>query len=78
MSAHPLEAARSHEVRAWAASLAASHSTSLSQVLDAAYWRRTDVFTSHYLRDCARTRGDGSYGLPALVAAQVVLSSHRV
>jgi hypothetical protein len=72
----PLTNPRTHETRAWASSLAASRSTSLAEVLEAAYWRSEDVFISHYLRDVARRRDDGSWGLPSLVAAgSLVLSS---
>ena len=67
---------RAHEMRAWATSLAASHSTNITDVLKAAYWRSTDVFISHYLRDVARRREDDSFGLP-LVASQVILNSRH-
>jgi hypothetical protein len=71
----PLSCPRTHETRAWAASLAALRSRSIRELLDAAYWRSATVFTSHYLRDVARRRDDGSWGLPSLVAAGTVVSS---
>lgn len=69
----PLLSARTHETRAWASSLAASRSSSIADVLEAAYWRSEDVFISHYLRDVARRREDGAWGLPSLVAARSLL-----
>ena len=68
---------KTHEIRAWAASLA-SKTVPLQQVLKAAYWSSEDVFVNHYLRDVSRKRGDGLNGLPAVVAAQsaVPASTH--
>ncbi|KAK7110422.1 hypothetical protein V1264_014301 [Littorina saxatilis] len=71
----PLTAARAHEARAWASSLAVLHSGRLSEVLESAYWRSEDVFINSYLRDVAGTRQDGSSALPSLVAAGQVLHS---
>ena len=68
----PLARPNAHEVRAWASTLA-FRSVSLPQLLSAAYWRSEDVFTSFYLRDVARRKEDGSWGLPSVVAAQVPL-----
>jgi hypothetical protein len=73
----PLSNTRVHETRAWASSLAASRSTSLADVLEAAYWRSESVFTSHYLRDVARRREDGAWALPSLVAAQTLVPARR-
>ena len=73
----PLLQPKAHEVRAWATSLAAKHTTSMPDLLKAAYWRSPDVFISHYLRDISREREDGTFGVSNLVAAQVVLSSAR-
>lgn len=71
----PLSAAKPHEVRAWAASLARQHSTNLSDVLEAAYWRSEDVFISFYLRDTHRSRADGRCGVGSAVVAQHIMSS---
>ena len=61
--------ARAHEIRAWAATMA-STSTSMTQVLKAAYWRSSTVFIRHYLRDIALRSEDGTRSLPVMVAAQ--------
>ena len=63
-----------HEVRAWAASLAFSHSNNLQAVLDAAYWRNPGTFIHFYLRDVSRLREDGSRGISSAVVAQQTLS----
>jgi hypothetical protein len=73
----PLIGNRAHEVRAWATSLAATHSCNLETLLQAAYWRSSDVFISCYLRDVARRREDGSFGVASAVVAQQVMTSHR-
>ncbi len=72
----PLSHARAHELRAWAASLA-SKSVAMKDLLQAAYWRSEDVFISCYLRDIAASREDGSFALPALVAAQAAIPPSR-
>jgi hypothetical protein len=41
----------------------------MRDVLDAAYWRSEDVFISLYLRDVAKSREDGIFGMPAVMAA---------
>ncbi|XP_070193819.1 uncharacterized protein [Littorina saxatilis] len=69
----PLTAARTHEARAWASSLAVLRSGRLSEVLESAYWRSEDVFINFYLREVAGIRQDGSSALPSLVAAGQVL-----
>jgi hypothetical protein len=48
----------------------------MEELLQAAYWRSTDVFISYYLRDVARKREDGSFGVSSAVVAQQVMSSH--
>ena len=63
---------RPHEIRAWASSLAIK-STPIKQVLEAAFWSSEDVFVNFYLRDIARKRENGSWGLPALVVAQTTI-----
>jgi hypothetical protein len=73
----PLLGNRAHEVRAWAATLAAIHSTRLEDLLHAAYWRSTDVFISFYLRDVARRLDDGSFGVSSAVVAQQIMSSRH-
>lgn len=69
----PLRSPRTHEARAWAASLAVLRSGRMTEVLRAAYWKSEDVFINFYLRDIASTRQDGSSCLPAMVAAGQVL-----
>ena len=68
--------ARAHEIRAWAATLAAK-STPMAQVLKAAYWRSSTVFIRHYLRDIALRSEGGNLCLPAMVAAQTPLSASQ-
>lgn len=68
----PLTKARSHEVRAWATSVAAK-STPISEILRAAYWRSHSVFTKHYLRHTALGSEDDTWHLPAMVAAQTTI-----
>ena len=65
----PLSQARTHEVRAWGTTLAATQSTHLDQVLQAAYWRSSDVFTNFYLRDISCLRLDGLHAISSVVAA---------
>ena len=65
----PLRKPRPHEIRAWSSSLAC-RTASLSHVLQAAFWRSEDVFINYYLRDVARRRENGLWGLPSIVAAQ--------
>jgi hypothetical protein len=72
-----MSSARSHEVRAWSSTLAASSGVPIKQLLQAAYWRSEDIFINHYLRDYARVRGDGQSGIGSCVAAQTVISGHR-
>ena len=68
----PLSSPRAHETRAWASTLAL-RSVPLSQLLQAGYWRSEDVFINHYLRDVSRRKEDGTWGLPAVVAAQTTV-----
>jgi hypothetical protein len=49
----------------------------MRDVLDAAYWRSEDIFISHYLRDVAKSREDGIFGMPAVIAAGVFTLSSR-
>ena len=63
---------RAHEVRAWATSLAFSHSYSIIDVLQAAYWSSTSPFIRCYLRDVSIAREDGFTSL-SCVAAQTSL-----
>lgn len=71
-----LPSSRAHEVRAWAASLAAHQNVPLRQVLDAAYWKSESTFLNFYLRDCSATRQDGTCGIASVVAAQRALTLH--
>jgi hypothetical protein len=66
-----------HEVRAWSSTLGAASGVPMRQLLQAAYWRSEDIFINHYLRDYARERGDGRYGVGACVVAQTALSGLR-
>ena len=70
----PLRSPRTHEARAWAASLAVLRSGRIADVLRAAYWASEDVFLNFYLRDISSTRQDGNSGLPAMVAAGQILT----
>ena len=63
---------RAHEVRAWATSLAWANNTSLSDIMNAAYWFGRPTFFQFYLRDVSHKRMDGSRGI-SMVAAQQVL-----
>ena len=72
----PVAEARAHEIRAWAATLAAK-STPMAQVLKAAYWRSSTVFVRHYLRDIAHRSENGILTLPAMVAAQTPLAARQ-
>jgi hypothetical protein len=65
---------RAHEVRALATSAAFHQSWPLSQILEAAYWRGSNTFSSHYLRDLRSERADGAFGV-SFVAARAVLQS---
>ena len=66
--------ARSHEIRAWATTMA-STTTPIAQVMQAAYWRSSSVFAKHYLRDVALRSECGKLRLPAMIAAQTAVSS---
>ena len=66
---------RAHEIRAWAASLAWAHNTSLNSILDAAFWRNPGTFLEFYLRDVSRLNEDGSRGIASAVVAQQAISS---
>ena len=65
----PLSQARTHEVRAWSASIAAANSVRLDEILQAAYWRSTNVFVDFYLRDVSSVRLDGLHTLSAVVTS---------
>lgn len=73
----PSSSGKAHEVRAWASSLAVADSCRIEDVLRAAYWRSTGVFISYYLRDVARRRADGAYGVASAVVAQHIMSASR-
>ena len=73
----PLIAPKTHEIRAWSASLGHANNVPMGRLLQAAYWRSEDIFINHYLRDSARLRDDGTLGVRSLVAAQTTLSSLR-
>ena len=71
-----LRRARVHEIRSWSSSMAAQ-SIPLHKVLQAASWSDPDVFISFYLRDVARRRENGLWGLPSMVAAQSTIPATR-
>ena len=62
----PLSHARAHEVRAWSATLAATNSVRLDDILQAAFWRSPNVFVDFYLRDVSSLRLDGLNSLSAV------------
>ncbi|KAL8584959.1 hypothetical protein ACOMHN_043595 [Nucella lapillus] len=68
---------RPHDIRAWASSLAFSHSVSLQKVLDAVYWRSPGTFIQYYLRGVSRLHDDGSRGIASAVVAQHPISATR-
>ena len=67
---------RAHEIRAWAATMAAK-TTPLAEVMRAAYWKTSTVFIRHYLRDTSRRSECGKLRLPAMVAAQAVVGAKQ-
>ena len=68
---------RPHEIRAWAASLAWAHNSSMSDICDAAYWFNQGTFIDFYLRVISRINGDNSRGIASVVVAQQPISSTR-
>ena len=64
------ESSRSHEVRAWAASLAWANNASLQSVMEAGYWFSQATFIQFYLRDVSHERMDGTRAI-SFVAAQL-------
>ena len=66
------------KVRAWVMALTALTSLVLAGVLLAVFWCSEDVFIIFYLRDLARHREDGTFGVAAVVAVQVVLSTAAI
>lgn len=70
-----LTAAKPHEVRALATSLAWRNNIPLAEVLEAANWTNQNTFISRYLRDTALTR-DGLSKLGPVVAAQTIVRPH--
>ena len=68
---------RPHEIRAWASSLAWVHNTSMTDILDAAYWFNQGTFIDHYLRDVSRVNSDNSRGIASVVVAQQAISVSR-
>ena len=66
------EGTRPHQVRSAAASWAWKGGVSLSQVMDACYWKSQDTFTSFYLKDCWSQEGE-KYSLGPIVSAGSVV-----
>ena len=69
---------QTHEVRAWSASLAFTHSVSVSQIREAAFWKGENTFSSFYLRDVSRLAEDGSRGMSSLAVSQTTVSARRL
>ena len=69
--------ARAHEVRALAASLAFKCTTSLKEVLDAAYWKSENTFINFYLRDISRLNEENVGGISSVVVAQHSITASR-
>ena len=64
----PLSQTRTHEVRAWNATLAAANSVSLDDILQAAYWKSLNVFVDFYFRNVSNVRLDNLHSLSAVLA----------
>ena len=64
-----------HEIRALSASLALERNVPIHVILDAASWKSVLTFTSFYLRDIQRTRGDNSSGISSVVVAQYAVTT---
>ena len=69
-----LSGTRAHEMRAFAASVAFQNVTPIADILEAAYWKSVNPFIDFYLGDVQYSRGDGTYGISSLEAAQVVVT----
>ena len=65
-----------HEVRAFASSLAFRGTMELEEVLRACTWRNATTFTSHYLRDIS-TCSNNLFSLGPVVAAQRVVQRNN-
>ena len=66
---------RAHEIRALSASLALEKNVPIHVILDAASWKSVLTFTSFYLRDISRTRGDNTSGISSVVVAQYAVTT---
>jgi hypothetical protein len=66
---------RAHEIRALSASLALEKNVPIQVILDAASWKSVLTFTSFYLRDISRTRGDNSSGISSVVVSQYAVTA---
>ena len=66
---------RSHEIKAWATSLAFALNTKLGDIMEAAYWFNNCTFIKFYLREVSRLNEDGSRCISAVVAALQQLSA---
>ena len=69
-SSGPPPSARPHELRAWSSSLAFALNISMTDIMEAAYWRSPSAFINHYLRDVTQCRQDGTYGVSSLAISQ--------
>ena len=69
------ESSRSHEVRAWAASLAWANNASLQSIMEAGYWFSQATFIQFYLRDVSHQRMDGTRAISFVAAQLPVVSS---
>ena len=63
---------RGHQVRALSASWAAKGNVSMSQLMNACFWKSQNTFTSHYLRDVWIDK-DGECSIGPVVAAQQIV-----
>ena len=66
---------RTHEIRAWASSMAWAHNVSLNNIMDAAYWLISGTFIQFYLREVSRLNQDCSCGISSVVVAQQAIST---
>ena len=68
----PLLKVKSHELRAVSTSVAFAHNLSLQSVMEAAQWRCSSVFASHYLKDISFEYSDCRTLGPLLAAGAVI------
>ena len=69
-----LNSFQAHEIRRISTSLSLAKGVSLKHIMEAAYWKSENTFTSHYLRDITTQRANETYGLNRVVVANSVLT----